>query len=128
MDAGEQVAHFKWLAEITNDAGVQREFANPVIRVSRDQNGRNRFARGRQETMQVEPLIPGIFTSAIRQEVRGTCCDCKKSSADGKTSAMYPNDFIRPLVASRTDSSSSTIEIRGFLFGTCAPGALKEHE
>ncbi|HXO90965.1 MAG TPA: response regulator transcription factor [Stellaceae bacterium] len=45
----------------------------------------------------------------------------KNSSADAKASAVYPNDFMSPLIASRIDSSSSTTEIRGFAFGTSTP-------
>src|ERR1700730_18342112 len=69
------------------------------------------------------PLIPGMLISAIRHAVRDNCRECKKSSAEAKVSALYPNDFIRPLAASRTDSSSSTIEITGLVFGTGPPGA-----
>jgi hypothetical protein len=45
----------------------------------------------------------------------------QKAAADGKASVVNPNDFMRPFVASRTDSSSSTSEIRGF-FGTPTSG------
>src|ERR1700730_16048126 len=76
------------------------------------------------------PVIPGICTSAIRQEVRGTWREFKNSSADAKASAVYPNDFMRPLIASRIDSSSSTTEIRGLAFGTLPPssGISREYE
>src|SRR6516165_1537324 len=69
------------------------------------------------------PVIPGICTSAIRQEVRGTWRELKKSAADAKASAVYPNDFMSPLTASRIDSSSSTTEIRGLVFGTLPPSS-----
>src|SRR6266851_3935548 len=67
------------------------------------------------------PLIPGICTSAIRQEVRRTYGERKNASADAEASTLYPNDLMRPLTASRIDSSSSTIEIRGFALGTRTP-------
>src|SRR5215467_15474537 len=67
------------------------------------------------------PVIPGICTSAIKQEVRGTWRELKNSSADAKASAIYPNDFMSPLTASRIDSSSSTTEIRGLVFDTVTP-------
>ena len=34
---------------------------------------------------------------------------------------LYPSDLMRPLIASRIDSSSSMIEISGFAFGTRPP-------
>src|SRR6266478_2144243 len=67
------------------------------------------------------PLIPAICTSAIRQEVPRTWRELKNSSAEAAASTLYPKDFMRPLTASRIDSSSSTIEIRGFAFGTRTP-------
>src|SRR6202022_3456522 len=67
------------------------------------------------------PVIPGICTSAIRHEVRGTLREFKNSSADAKASAVYPNDFMSPLIASRIASSSSRTETRGFAFGTSTP-------
>jgi hypothetical protein len=48
---------------------------------------------------------------------RGTLPEFKKSSANARPSAVYPDDFISALTASRIDSSSTT-EIRGFVFGT----------
>lgn len=66
--------------------------------------------------MQIKPAHPGHIHIRNQAGGPGACCDCKKSSADGNVSAAYPNDFIKHLAASRTDSSSSTIEISGFLF------------
>src|SRR5947209_7264905 len=45
------------------------------------------------------PVIPGICTSAIRQEVRRTWGERKNSSADAAASTRYPKDFKRPLTA-----------------------------
>jgi hypothetical protein len=42
------------------------------------------------------PLIFGIGTSAIRQEVRRTWRELKNSSADANTWTLNPNDFMRP--------------------------------
>src|SRR5215471_14999885 len=67
------------------------------------------------------PVIPRICTSAIRQEVRGTSQEFRNSSADAKVWAVYPSDFMSPLIASRIDSSSSTTEIWGFVFDTLPP-------
>src|SRR5215831_5832874 len=69
------------------------------------------------------PVIPGICTSAIRQEVWGTWRELKNSSADRKAWAVYPSDLMSPLIASRIDSSSSTTEIWGFVFGTLPPSS-----
>src|SRR5262252_5557475 len=69
------------------------------------------------------PVIPRICTSAIRQEVRGTWQEFKNSSADAKVWAVYPSDFMSPLIASRIDSSSSTTEIWGFVFDTLPPAS-----
>src|SRR5262245_9711042 len=64
------------------------------------------------------PVISGILTSAITQEMRLSSDERKNSTADGKVSAANPVARISPLMASRTCSSSSTIAIRGGLFGT----------
>src|SRR6266498_1707371 len=41
--------------------------------------------------------------------------EARKSSADGKISALKPMECMKPLRASRTDSSSSTMETTGVL-------------
>jgi len=58
------------------------------------------------------PVIPGIWTSAMRQAVRLTRWDFRKLSADEKTWTLNPSDRIRTSRASRIASSSSMIEIR----------------
>src|SRR5262245_6501320 len=60
--------------------------------------------------------MPGICTSAMRHSVRTRLSDLRKASAQGNTSGVNPAALIKLIVASRTDSSSSTIEITG-LFG-----------
>src|SRR5581483_10878877 len=57
--------------------------------------------------------MPGICTSAIRQSVLAHLSDSRKSWAHGNASEENPVALIRLMVASRTDSSSSTIEIIG---------------
>src|ERR1700745_2363453 len=57
------------------------------------------------------PLILGICTSTIRQDECSTSADCKNAWADAKLCATCPSDLIRAVVAVRTDSSSSMIEI-----------------
>src|ERR1700704_1126866 len=59
--------------------------------------------------------------SAIRQDVRRTCREAKNSCGDAIASTLEPSDLISPLIASRIESSSSTIEISGFAFGTRPP-------
>jgi hypothetical protein len=59
------------------------------------------------------PLIPGILTSEIKQELSHTWDDRKNSSAETKVRAMYPSERTSLRVASRTDASSSMIEITG---------------
>jgi hypothetical protein len=61
-----------------------------------------------------EPSIPGIRTSKIRHAVSATRDDWRKSSAEGNTAAVNPIDRKRLLMASRIDSSSSTIEMTEF--------------
>jgi hypothetical protein len=56
------------------------------------------------------PLMPGICTSAIRQELSSTRGERRKSSADSNTKATKPSDLRRLCIAARTDASSSTIE------------------
>jgi hypothetical protein len=71
------------------------------------------------------PVITGMWTSATRQDVSCRQGDCKKSCADGKVWTTNPDDLRSPLVASRTDSSSSMIEINA-LSGNAASGVLFE--
>jgi hypothetical protein len=59
------------------------------------------------------PLIPGICTSVIRQELSSTRGERRKSSADSNTKATKPSDLRRLCIAARTDASSSTIETIG---------------
>src|SRR6185295_13925197 len=56
----------------------------------------------------------------MRQPRSSRFSELKKSAADGNTLAIYPTDFMRLSIASRTDSSSSTIEITG-IFATLTP-------
>ena len=72
------------------------------------------------------PVIPGICTSAIRQEVRQTWGEAK-TLLHTQRHQLDPTDFMRPFTASRIGSSSSTIEIIGLVFGTRtpAPGLMK---
>src|SRR4051794_14901548 len=55
--------------------------------------------------------MPGICTSAIKQEVLWRCSELRKSSALGNETALKPIVPTRSVTPSRTDSSSSTIEI-----------------
>src|SRR6266550_5687055 len=52
-------------------------------------------------------------TSTIKQVVSCKRPEFKNSSAELKTSVLSPIESIRSYIASRTDSSSSTTEIRG---------------
>jgi hypothetical protein len=57
------------------------------------------------------PLNPGIWRSVIKQVVPSICSDWRKSSADGNVTASKPSERTRPNIASRTEGSSSTMEI-----------------
>jgi hypothetical protein len=57
------------------------------------------------------PLITGICTSAITQDVSFNWADCKNSSADANVRTVYPCDLRRLFVAARTDASSSMTDI-----------------
>ena len=62
------------------------------------------------------PSIPGIRTSSIRHFVCFRAVAFKSSSAaEAKVATLCPTDLRRVLVESRTDSSSSTIEIKSSL-------------
>jgi hypothetical protein len=47
------------------------------------------------------PVIAGIWTSAIRQEVLRIFLDARKARADEKASTLYPSDLIKLVSASR---------------------------
>ncbi|MGB9644514.1 MAG: hypothetical protein WCB44_05195 [Stellaceae bacterium] len=57
-DASEQIILLKGFAQVTNDAGRERALPNAIVRVRRDQDGRNGLSRSRQVTMQPEPGHP----------------------------------------------------------------------
>src|SRR4030095_4306039 len=59
--------------------------------------------------------MTGICTSTIMQLVLSRLFEARKSSADGKISALKPMDCMKPLRAWRTCSSSSTMETTGVL-------------
>jgi hypothetical protein len=61
--------------------------------------------------------MSGICTSAIKHAVSFSQSDSKNSLAVANALAFNPNDLTNPWVASRTDSSSSTMETMG-MFGT----------
>jgi hypothetical protein len=58
--------------------------------------------------------MPGIFTSASKQDVLPRKGEARKVSADEKAWTAKPSDLIRLVMASRKDSSSSTTEMRCF--------------
>src|SRR5438105_18436 len=61
------------------------------------------------------PFMPGICTSTMRQEVSCSWPDLRKLSADSNVAARKPKDSMSNVVVLRTDSSSSTTEIRFFV-------------
>src|ERR1700726_3277982 len=63
--------------------------------------------------------MAGIWTSAITHDVSSRRAECKNSSADANAWTVYPSDLMRLLVATRTDASSSIIEITG-MCGKCS--------
>src|SRR6185369_1378901 len=58
------------------------------------------------------PLIPGIATSSSKQFVAPTASEAINSTADVNTCASKPNSLRRSGSDSRTDSSSSTTDMR----------------
>src|SRR5260221_4240420 len=58
------------------------------------------------------PPIPGMRTSSIRQSALASWSEAKNSSAEANALTANPSDLSNPQRASRTDSSSSTTEIR----------------
>jgi hypothetical protein len=67
------------------------------------------------------PLMFGILKSATRQPVRFRSGEPKNSSAEANTSAANPIERINLLIASRTDSSSSTMATILLFFCTWKP-------
>src|SRR5215510_9072244 len=59
------------------------------------------------------PLMPGISTSAMTQEVSRNRGDTRNSRADANVCAEKPSELNNRAVAVRTEASSSTIEIIG---------------
>src|SRR4029077_19662120 len=64
------------------------------------------------------PLMPGMCRSVITHDDSQTSPERKYSSAEENVVAEEPSDFMRLLVASRPDSSSSIIDITG-AFANC---------
>src|ERR1043165_3056356 len=59
------------------------------------------------------PLMPGMATSRTRHLVSAIDSEARKSSADENVCASKQNSFNKSGNDSRTDSSSSTTDIRG---------------
>jgi hypothetical protein len=57
------------------------------------------------------PVIIGMLMSTIRHDEHAKYGESKKSLADAKDCTANPADRMRPLSASRTESSSSIIDI-----------------
>src|ERR1700716_2901868 len=57
--------------------------------------------------------MPGIWTSSTRQDAVSTASELRNASADANATAVNPIDLNKFVAASRTDSSSSTIAMRG---------------
>src|SRR5258708_29889891 len=70
------------------------------------------------------PFMPGICTSTMRHAVSCSWPDLRKPSADSNAAARKPKDSMSSVVVLRTDSSSSTTEIR-FLATLDSPMKLK---
>ena len=59
------------------------------------------------------PLVPGMCTSTMMHHVSSMRDEFRKSSADANMWAQYPTDLANLPVETRTDSSSSNIEMTG---------------
>ena len=59
------------------------------------------------------PVIAGIWTSTIRQDVPVSCGESRKSLAEANVCVISPSDRTSRPVDARTESSSSMIEIAG---------------
>jgi hypothetical protein len=68
-----------------------------------------------------KPLMAGICTSAMTHDESLRRGDCKNSSADANVSTRYPCELRRLFVATRTDTSSSMIEITERIDKTAHP-------
>jgi hypothetical protein len=77
--------------------------------------------------MQLEPAHNGLRTSAIKQALSCRRSEMRNSTPDAKAATVYPNDSTMPLIAVRTDSSSSTIEITGVLLNQILPDLIPEY-
>ena len=67
------------------------------------------------------PLIPGIRTSEITQEVSSNRGECKNSAADANEWTVYPCALRRLSMAMRKDASSSMTEISAVVCRTACP-------
>src|ERR1700722_13664349 len=73
------------------------------------------------------PVIIGMLMSTIRHDEYAKYGEARKSTADAKACTANPADRNRPLSASRTESSSSTMDIWGFV-GTPTSGTGRSRE
>jgi len=89
----------KGLRQVADDPRLQCAGANIIARVSGHQYG-------------------GNLSATTRQPVRFRSGERKNSSAEANTSAANPIERINLLIASRTDSSSSTMATILLFFGT----------
>jgi hypothetical protein len=114
VDAGEQFSLLERFCQVADGTRLLRVSPVPFIGEGSDKNGRNRRSRCQQVDLKLLSGHPKIRISEIRQEDVVWPPEPRESSAPGNASATNPMALMRPSTASRTEESSSTIEITYF--------------
>jgi len=76
------------LAKVTDNAVVQGAVLVNVIGIRGNEDCRNRISRTNEVSVELNPVIPGMWTSTIRQAVSLRRGDARNSAADGKASTV----------------------------------------
>jgi len=74
------------LAKVANNPVLKCPIPDDVIGVCGNENCRDRVPRHDQLPVQLDPVIPGMWTSVTKQAVWAREGDTRKSAADGKAS------------------------------------------
>jgi len=124
IDTIEQRLFAERLDEIAGHPGAHGARANGFIGVGRDQDRRNGGADGNQMAIKRQPAHIWHLHAAIKQEVMRMRLDFRNASADANPLAINPCERKSPMVASRTESSSSTTAIDGLIDMAAASNRL----
>jgi hypothetical protein len=109
LDGFEQGVRLEWLSQERHRSGSERPRARGIVAVRGQDDGRGAVPSGEQAPLE----FLAIRRSRIKHLVALTTLEAMNCSAEAKATVWRPVDSSSVCTASRTDSSSSTMEMSG---------------